>query len=299
MPLLYPNMMPDNSEIIHYENPEFPVYIRFGLLSIVPGMQYFCHWHEDLEFIYIINGEMNYKINDKTILLEKGDSLFVNAKRLHFGHSNKGQECEFICFLFHPSLFTNNTYFRNTFVLPVIENKSMEYLHFTKEVPYFAEVGQSLQNLFFLKNRMESPYEILLLTEIYNLWSYIYKSTEHTLDHVLQESNEQLLQKQMVSYIQEHFAEPLTLNEIAASVNISRSKCCMIFKKYINQSPVDFLISYRLMKSCYILEETDMKITEIALHCGFNNPSYFSKLFQKKYGCSPMKYRRQYKTEKK
>ena len=100
------------------------------------------------------------------------------------------------------------------------------------------------------------------------------------------------LQRKMVSYIFSHFAERLTLEEIAASGRVSRSKCCLIFKKYLGESPIDFVNSYRLEKSCLELRNTTQSITEIALNCGFNHSSYFTKLFCRKYGCTPSEYRR-------
>ena len=85
--------------------------------------------------------------------------------------------------------------------------------------------------------------------------------------------------------------EKLSLDEIAASGNVSRSKCCRIFKHYLQQSPIDFLNAYRLKISCSLLTATDKSVTEIALACGFNNLSYFSKYFCQHYGCTPRAYR--------
>ncbi|MFQ6951908.1 helix-turn-helix transcriptional regulator [Blautia wexlerae] len=69
------------------------------------------------------------------------------------------------------------------------------------------------------------------------------------------------------------------------------SKCCQIFKHYMQQSPVDFLNAYRLKISCQLLCTTRKSITEIAMLCGFNHLSYFSKYFMECYGCTPREYR--------
>lgn len=99
------------------------------------------------------------------------------------------------------------------------------------------------------------------------------------------------LQNDMVSFLYQHYNEKITLEEIAAAGHISRSKCCRIFKHYLQQSPISFLNTYRLKVSCNLLDSTDKSITEIAFACGFNHLSYFSKNFYNHYGCTPREYR--------
>ena len=69
---MYPEyMMQDASEIVQYDTAGIPLYIREAKLSSYPDMQALCHWHEDLEFIRIKSGKMNYFINGRKLLLEK------------------------------------------------------------------------------------------------------------------------------------------------------------------------------------------------------------------------------------
>lgn len=106
------------------------------------------------------------------------------------------------------------------------------------------------------------------------------------------ESEQELnIQKDMVSFIYQHYPEKISLTDIAAAGHVGRSKCCQIFKHYMQQSPVDFLNTYRLKISCRLLCTTQKSITEIAILCGFNHLSYFSKYFMECYGCTPREYR--------
>ena len=99
------------------------------------------------------------------------------------------------------------------------------------------------------------------------------------------------IQRNMISYIYQNYAQKLSLNDIAAAGSICRSKCCRIFKKYLNKTPIDFLNAYRLEVSTRLLTDTAMSITEIALSCGFQSPSYYAELFQHHKGCTPSHYR--------
>ena len=116
-------------------------------------------------------------------------------------------------------------------------------------------------------------------------------------EHAEEINQDLTLQKDMVSFIYQHYPEKISLNDIAAAGHVGRSKCCQIFKHYMQQSPVDFLNAYRLKISCQLLCTTQKSITEIAMLCGFNHLSYFSKYFAECYGCIPREYRILHKHE--
>ena len=80
-------VMQDFSEIVQYEHIGIPLYIRTADLSIYPGMSAPCHWHDDIEWIYILAGKMYYSINGKKILLQEKDSLMVNSSQKHYCYS--------------------------------------------------------------------------------------------------------------------------------------------------------------------------------------------------------------------
>ena len=95
-------VMQDASEIVRYDEVGIPLYIREGLLSSYPDHRALCHWHEDIEWVQIRSGQMNYYINGKRVLLNAGEAIIVNSRQMHYGYSENGQECDFICILCHP-----------------------------------------------------------------------------------------------------------------------------------------------------------------------------------------------------
>ncbi len=285
-------LMPDFSEIVHYEHTGIPLYIRTADLAVYPGMSAPCHWHDDIEWIYIISGKMHYYINGKRILLNEKDSLMVNARQMHYGYSYKEQNCQFLCVLFHPSLFGSNKTLLQKYVTPVIENTDCEYLHFYSKQTRGQKTAAYLEQVRRLKTEAAHAYEMQAIAVMLQLWSNLLQWGELTIrDYKINRNSDLEIQKNMVSFIYQHYAEKISLNEIAASGNVSRSKCCLIFKHYLQQSPLDFLNTFRLKTSCSLLRNTDKSITEIAFSCGFNHLSYFSKLFIKNFGCTPREYR--------
>lgn len=287
-------LMQDFSEIVHYEHTGIPLYIRTADLAVYPGMSAPCHWHDDIEWIYVISGKMCYYINGKRILLNEKDSLMVNTRQLHYGYSCQEQDCRFLCILFHPSLFGCNKALLQKYVTPVIENADCEYLHFQSGQTRGLEIAAYLEQIRCIKENAANAYELQAVAVMFQLWSSLLQCGELVIEDRSYDRNSDLeSQKKMVSFIYQNYAEQLSLNEIAASGNVSRSKCCLIFKHYLHQSPVDFLNMFRLKTSCDLLRNTEQSITDIALSCGFNHLSYFSKLFSRNFGCTPREYRSQ------
>lgn len=262
-------LMQDFSEIVHYEHTGIPLYIRTADLTVYPGMSAPCHWHDDIEWIYIISGKMCYYINGKRILLNEKDSLMVNARQMHYGHSYKEQECYFLCILFHPSLFGGNKTLLQKYVAPVIENVDCEYLHFHSKQTRGQEIAEYLEQIRCLKAEAANAYELQVIAVMFQLWSSLLQCGELVIADRKSESNSDLeIQKNMVSFIYQHYAEQISLNEIAASGNVSRSKCCLIFKHYLQQSPVDFLNTFRLKTSCNLLRNTEKVLQRLLLAVG-------------------------------
>ena len=93
--------------------------------------------------------------------------------------------------------------------------------------------------------------------------------------------------KKAVTYIDEHFAQPLTLNEVAALIHLNPEYFSRSFKKEVGSNFNNYVNEVRLQKAIQLVTQTDKKLFEIAEECGFQSFSYFSKRFKEMYGGSP------------
>jgi transcriptional regulator GlxA family with amidase domain len=98
--------------------------------------------------------------------------------------------------------------------------------------------------------------------------------------------------KSMMLHIQNHFAEDLSLEAIAAAGNVGKTLCAKLFKKYVSMTPWEYLIHYRIHKSIELMAGTDMSITEISHATGFSSASHYAKTFREIMGCTPSKFRK-------
>ena len=98
--------------------------------------------------------------------------------------------------------------------------------------------------------------------------------------------------KEMISYIQQHYQEKISLEDIATSGAVGKTMCTKLFTTYVNRTPFEFLKDYRIEQSVSLLKETDLSITDISYETGFSSPSYFGECFRASLGCSPLEYRK-------
>ena len=96
----------------------------------------------------------------------------------------------------------------------------------------------------------------------------------------------------ILSFIEQHYPENITLSNIAEIVNISERETLRCFKKITGESPIQYLLKCRLIRSASVLTEyPDKSISIVAEECGFDSPAYYTKKFKEFYLCSPREYR--------
>ncbi|MBC8533998.1 helix-turn-helix domain-containing protein [Yeguia hominis] len=95
-----------------------------------------------------------------------------------------------------------------------------------------------------------------------------------------------------MQYIETHYGEPVSLEVLSRSANISKSECLRCFKAALQTTPYQYLTGYRLSKAAALLENTDLPITQVADRVGFSQLSHFGKQFKEKTGITPSQYRK-------
>ena len=125
-----------------------------------------------------------------------------------------------------------------------------------------------------------------------NLWVELYThlDTRKTISSIQNHHLNSL--QQMISFIQNHYKEKISLAEICRTGNVGKTTCSTIFMKYTNQTPIEYLTDYRLRKGIDLMASTDMALSEISYEIGFSGASYFAETFRKRFGCSPGEYRK-------
>lgn len=283
----------DYSEKIHYNYPDYPIYTYRGILSHYPNYTAPNHWHNDIEFIAVLSGEMQYNINGETLLLQSGEGIVINAGQMHFGFSDTKSECDFICVLLHPMLLCSTPSFERSFVLPFIRNSKIPFIHLRQDIIWQHEIYTQITVIHSSKDFKTAPLKIM--SSFSEIWSLLYENmpTDYTEGVNTRQNFNLTIMKNMVGFIQKYYTKKISLADIAASGAVGQSKCCKLFSEYFSQTPNMYLNQYRLNKSIELLQTTDLSITEIALCVGFSNASYYAEIFRKWLNKSPTEFRRE------
>lgn len=278
-----------------------------NLPSVISGHQYLdhfeegfvdFHWHPEFQFGLVLNGEMNYGIFQSLITREShelaaGDGFFINSKVLH-GCRRKTTGTEFFTFGMPPTYFASHAFGKTyeKIILPIVNSRIPGVFFF-----HDREEDLPVLNLFHRFHRLEKSqpdYDIKCMQIVCQIWEILY---HHFQDQgLLNPATGVPLThakwiRQMLDYIHQHYAEPLTVEQIATSAGISKRECYRCFRKIIGKSPIEYLIKFRLATALYKMSRTDEALESISRSCGFESASYFNRCFKKYYGVSPTQYR--------
>lgn len=279
----------DRSENVPYDYPEHFIFIEEDRLSQYPQYTALSHWHDDVEFIVVLSGEMDYNVNGRVVTIHKGEGIFVNSRQFHYGFSKEQKECVFICILLHPMLLCSTLSMEQEYVAPLLSNTAFSHWPLHPAVPWEDDILRELLQMYDSLDQTAFP--LLINGSFCRIWQRLYAHAPKEQPPTPRSTGRLSAVRDMVGYIQEHYAEKISLDDIAAAGHVCKSKCASLFRSYLNQTPVGYLIRYRLEKSILLMASTDMNITQISYEVGFSGASYFSETFRRHFGCSPVRYR--------
>lgn len=254
-----------------------------------------CHWHDDFEFFVVTNGNAMFHIDTDTYPIHAGDVIFINSNHLHSATSVDSLPFSFFAVVFHPSLLTglSKDAVQQKFFDSIMENKVSFSPLLKNTIP---ENKKILDFLYEIKDSYEKKndfYELFIKMKLFEIWYLLFQNVTY---HPTVASGDYRIgrMKSILEYIHLHYALDLTLDELSSNFHMSKGYFCKFFKNMAKMSVVDYINSYRINISISLLEKTEQEISDIALSCGFNNISYFNKIFKKFMHCTPREYRRNF-----
>ena len=286
------NLFSDGSERVPYINPEFPIYAGRSWLSALENMRFAHHWHDDLEFSCVLEGHMTYSVDGEAIDLRTGEGIFVNARRVHGNFSADKTDAEYVCALVHPSLLCVNAYLDRECVAPLAANNALPYLVLGPEVPWQGELLGCVRGVWEAVSGGNAGGLLTAQGLFFRAAALLFEHMPAERPGLTREDRQRASLREMIGHIQKYYAEKLTLADIARAGHMGESACCALFRGQFRQTPVEYLIRYRLEKSLALLANPGLSVTEIALAVGFSGPSYFAECFRTRLGMTPSAYRK-------
>ena len=241
------------------------------------------HWHANLELMRILKGNSTVQLNDRKYKVTKGDVLFINSEVVH---SALPQDCEYECIVFDPHFVATNSEFEE--IIGNIVNHDMVVKEFSED----EEIKRIINSLFDAMKEAKNKFTITGI--LYSLFGEII--SRNYFDEKLYTENENAKNlyklKKVLNYIRTSYSKQITLKDMAQVAGVSPKYFCSFFKTMTAKTPMEYLNSYRIEKAAAILLSSDNSITDIAYSCGFNDLSYFIKVFKDFKGISPKQFRK-------
>lgn len=251
------------------------------------------HWHEEFEFGYVVEGKKLVSTTSQTYEFYEGEAFFTNSNVLCM-MKNVGN-CQIESHLFHPTFLAGHfrSIFETKYINPVLQNKKIELIEIRGNTPAQQKILAKLRQVSALQDQKNSEFQtrnifseiwLLLLEEISNM-----PDVQGPVSSI---SKERLLS--MMSFIHQHYAGKISLEEIASSAMISTREALRCFQTNIHETPFEYLMGYRIETAKKLLKSTKLSMTEISLQTGFSNSAYFSKIFKRECNMTPLEYRKQF-----
>jgi len=217
----------DRSERVRYDSADFPVYMAKALLSSYPDYAAATHWHDDVEFIYILSGAMDYNVNGEIISMKEGEGIFVNARQLHYGFSSTRSECDFICVLLHPLRLCSSLRIEQQYLQPLLSEGAIPYHHLHSNVDWERQVLEDVESMYAVRGTEGA--ELLYQSLFYRIWWNL-----HTQLHPSRKGrpvmNRRLASlKEMLAYIEANYPNP-DLSLVSIAEHVAKQDAALMYR---------------------------------------------------------------------
>lgn len=279
-----------------HDMPQFPcsAYYTDWRKSEIEGVPW--HWHRELEFMTVVKGNVLVQFGEQSAVLKEGDGFFCNSRSLHRIIMEDCHSCCVHSLVFDARLISGSpgTIFDEKYIYPLISAKSFSGTALFLTDPMQAEILKHIKAAHANCKNEETGYEYEVRYHLSKALLLIWKENEKNLSPAQQGTLQMNRVRDMLDYIHEHYASPITVSDLADAASICERECQRSFRKILHQPPMDYVQQYRIQMAGKMLLETKDSILEVGLAAGFSNPSHFCKVFRTHMHCSPARFRKEY-----
>ena len=252
------------------------------------------HTHNYVEVIYMCSGHTRHIVNGNEVLLEQGELLFLNQHAVQ-EIDPAGLDDIAINFIILPEFFNEALHMMEKeenmlrrFVIDCLrgDSQSAAYLHF--KVAEILPIQNLVENLIWtLYHKMPNKRSMnqitmgLLFLQLMNYIDCVETDGDDESDRLI---------LRVLGYIEEHYRDG-ELSELADELHYDLSWISRQIKRHTGKTYTQLVQEKRLSQAAYLLTTTTMSVMDIGLSAGYENMSYFHRIFQKKYGMTPRRYR--------
>lgn len=269
-----------------FENEQYPKITRLSHTYNNPNWSYQYHLHKnETEFIYIENGKGTFNINTNVYHVSKGDILIVEKGAIHALSSDQEDPLDCWTCAAYDYKLCDRIYVG--FMLPA---NVCPHMNAGVHELLIKSIFKELDLLRHFPSNTRISTSDVLGTALVNIYYEIYRKGQK-----MERRKDSSFAQNILIYINENYNKKITLKLLAEHFHISADYISHEFRKIYGISPINYAIDRRLNEAKWLLINTNESLVSISEKIGYDNTSYFAKLFEKRIHYSPLKYRELYK----
>lgn len=249
------------------------------------------HWHPEMEIFLLVEGKARISFADGEFDLEPGEGFFANSGVLHGVSASDREACRYHSMVFDAAVLSgvSGSAYEILYLRPFMEQGVPYRIFRSDDCRQGERISELFSEAFAACKEEADGYEFLVRNFLSQIFLILkgYSGKERNR----KSSQQELRMKQMLSWLDEHYMEMITVARLADVAGICVRECQRSFVNILHMSPMQYLNRRRITAAAEFLISTDMPVSEIGLCCGFDNPSYFAKQFRKITGMTPKAYR--------
>ena len=247
------------------------------------------HWHNELEIIRILKGSFEVFINNEHYTLADDDIIFVGCGALHRGIPH---DCIYECIVFDVNMLSRQSAdATQKFILPIAKKYVGIDCRLKKNDN---RLYSDLCSLFALLSTPGTDNELYVYSLLFSVFAELYTNSYVSPAEAPNLSSQAKRISKLLDWIDESCNDKITLDDMSRVSGINKKYLCTIFKKYTSKTPINYVNEIRIENACYDMTVNGKGVTDAAYANGFDDLSYFSKLFKEHKGISPGKYRKEH-----
>lgn len=252
------------------------------------------HWHEEMELVYVKKGCGTVSVDFMPCKVRAGDIIFICPGQFHDIRQLRQESMEYenIIFPLHLLNASHADSVWETYLAPIARRQAALPLQLCPDAPEYPPIANCLDQIDDLRRTFPPAYELLIKGKLFELFFQLY---DQKLVQASPEGNtkQKTLDKtrRILKYVEQHYAEPLSIEKMAQASGLSQSHFMKFFKQTFGTTFTAYLNDYRLAMASRLLLASEDTILTVAAECGFENLSYFNRVFKRKFGMTPREFR--------
>lgn len=252
------------------------------------------HWHSELELIVIKKGRGLVSVDFRQRSVTSGDIVLIRPGQLHSIEQDGSHSMEYENIILKPHLLISDEpdLCALRFINPLMAGAIPSETFLTPSLPYYRQVSEYIRQIDGLCEAQPEGFQLAVKGLLFQFIFLLVSNQSPQENPALLQTKSLEKMKTILKYVEEHYAERITVEDMADLTYYSKSHFMKFFKAHMGTGFIEYLNDYRLSMAERLLRSSDHSVLDIAQMSGFDNLSYFNRIFKRKYGISPGKYRR-------